>query len=286
VRWWDIDVDDVPPFRELADHAMEIADRSDNAYARMLGYHVAGFQAFQEGRIDDASELLELGVAASGVSHPGDDPGFVPTIHLPAIAGIVAQLRGDDAVADSHVFDRYRAWQRVRGIVDNTATIDVGFTIGCVMAMRGDVAGTRRAVRGVDVRDPPVWSRHLGYGLGVLEGWSATMVGDGGGAERALQWLDRLDEVSTLVARSCVRTFAGAALLQLGDRRALDVLERARAEAVERGEVWWLAETLRVLANAEERFGDPGRSQGLLIEAKQLAVRQGARLLVDRLDDV
>jgi DNA-binding SARP family transcriptional activator len=286
VRWWDIDVDDVPPFRELADQAMGIASRSENPYARMLGYHIAGFQAFQEGRVGDASELLELGVAASGVSHPGDDPGFVPTIHLPAIAGIVAQLRGDDDVADSHVFDRYGAWQRVRGIVDDTATIDVGFTIGCVMAMRGDVAGTRRAVQGVDVSDPPVWSRHLGFGLGVLEGWSAALLGDADGAERALEWLERLDDVNTVVARSCVRTFAGAALLHVDDRRALDVLERARAEAVARGEVWWLAETLRLLAEAEQRFGDPTHSRALLAEARRLAERQGAQLLVDRLSAV
>jgi hypothetical protein len=250
----------------------------------MLGYHVAGFQAFQEGRVADASELLELGVEASGVSDPGDDPGFVPTIHLPAIAGIVAQLRGDDAVADSHVIDRYGAWQRVRGIVDSTASIDVGFTIGCTTAMRGDPVATRRAVAGVDVSDPPVWSRHLGFGLGVLEAWSAAVLGDPGGAARALQWLDRLEQVSTQVARSCVRSFAGAALLHAGDRRALEVLECARSEAVERGEIWWLPETLRLLAAAEAQFGDPTRSAPVLAEARELAERQGARLLIDRLD--
>jgi hypothetical protein len=89
--------------------------------------------------------------------------------------------------------------------------------------------------------------------------------------------------VSTQVLRSCQRTFAGAALLNYDDPAAVAVLERAHREAVERGEVWWLAETLRIRAHAERRFGDAALARGLLAEARHIAAQQGARLLVDRL---
>jgi hypothetical protein len=52
---------------------------------------------------------------------------------------------------------------------------------------------------------------------------------------------------------------------------------------VERGEVWWLAETLRLRSHAERRFGDPALVADLLADARRIAAEQGARLLVERL---
>ena len=155
--------------------------------------------------------------------------------------------------------------------------------MACVTAMRDDPAATRRALRDVDLTVIPVWARHLGHGCEVLEGWAAARLGDADGPRRALAALDRLEPVSTLVARSYVRTMAGAALLHHDDPRALDVLARAHREAVERGEVWWLAETLRVRSQAERRFGDAGVADTLRAEAVRVANEQGARLLVERL---
>jgi hypothetical protein len=47
--------------------------------------------------------------------------------------------------------------------------------------------------------------------------------------------------------------------------------------------VGWLAETLRVRAQAERRFGDAALAGELLAEARRVATEQGAQLLVDRL---
>ncbi len=169
-------------------------------------------------------------------------------------------------------------------MVDPTTAIDLGFTAGMISAMRADPAGTRRAVIGTGFEDRPAWAAHTGEGCAALEGWSAALLGDVDGGHRAVAALERLDAGrSPLILRSALRTFAGHALLHTGEARALDVLRQARVEAVDRGEVWWLAETLRVLALAEQRFGDPDCAPHLLAESAALAGQQGARLLIDRL---
>jgi hypothetical protein len=283
VRWWEIDVDAVTNYRDLADAALATAERTENAYARILGYHVAGFQACMEGRLSAAADYLEAGVAAAGQADPRDDPGYVPPVHLPAIAAIVAQLRADGAAADVHAVDRYAAWFRAKGNVDPSTSIDHGFTMALVTAMRGDAVATRRLLLALDLGELPVWARHLGHGCEVLEGWSAAELGDPAGTRRAMEALGRLESVSTQVLRSCLRTFAGAALLQHDDPASVAVLQLAHQEAVARGEVWWLAETLRVRAQAERRFGDAALASELLAEARRVATEQGAQLLVDRL---
>lgn len=283
IRWWEIDVEPVAGLRDLADAALAIAERTTNTYAKILGFHVAGFQAYMEGRLADATDHLERGVAAAGQADPLDDPGYVPPVHLPAIAAIVARLRGDEVTAHTHAYDRYGAWFRVKSSVDPSTSIDHGFTMALVEAIGDDPAATRRALLGVDLTDIPVWGRHLGHGCEVLEGWSAAVLGDADGPRRALNAMGRLEPVATLVARSCQRTFTGAALLHHDDPVARDVLERAHREALERGEVWWLAETLRLRAVAERRFGDGALGDALLGEARAVAAAQGGRLLIDRL---
>ena len=69
-----MDVDPIAGYAELADAAEALADRTPNAFARLLGYHVAGTQAFQEGRIDDATRLLEAAIDAAGFSDPHTPP--------------------------------------------------------------------------------------------------------------------------------------------------------------------------------------------------------------------
>jgi hypothetical protein len=43
------------------------------------------------------------------------------------------------------------------------------------------------------------------------------------------------------------------------------------------------AETLRIRAHAERRFGDAALARELIAEARRVAAAQGAHLLVDRL---
>ena len=74
--------------------------------------------------------------------------------------------------------------------VDPTASIDIGFTIALVAALRADPVATRRALLDVDFAGAPAWAAHLANGCAVLEGWAATMLGDREGPGRALAALD------------------------------------------------------------------------------------------------
>lgn len=284
VRWWAIDVEPVARFARYADAAEAIAVRTDNRFARILGFHVAALQAFEEGRLDAAAPLVEAAIAAAGGDDPSAYPGNVPAIHTPGVAAFIAQLRGDHAAADVHATQRYAAWFKPRQRVDATLAIDVGFTIGLVAAMRGDAVAARRALLGLDLTEGLDSSAHPGHSCAVIEGWSASMLGDPDGARRAMAAIGRLDNAVVLqILRPAVRTFVGDALLHVGDPRSVEVLARAARDAVERGEVWWLAETLRLRAQAERRFGDATLADGLLEEARRLAAEQGAQLLIDRL---
>lgn len=71
--------------------------------------------------------------------------------------------------------------------------------------------------------------------------------------------------------------------MSLGDARAVELLARARDEATSRGEVWWLAETIRLQAEADLRFGNGSRAVDLLDEAEALAATQGALLILPRI---
>jgi hypothetical protein len=59
----------------------------------------------------------------------------------------------------------------------------------------------------------------------------------------------------------------------------------ARRHAESRGEVWWLAETVRLQALAEQRFGAAERGAELMAEARALAERHGTRIVLARLPD-
>lgn len=284
VRWWRIDVEPVASFAGLAEQAQALAERTSNPFARLFGCHVAGVQALMEGRIADAAAAMDAAIVAAGATAPDEPPAYVPALHLPAVAALVAQLNGDDEAADVHASQRYAAWFRSRGRVDPTTAIDIGFTEALVAGMRGDAAAAQRAVAGTGFAEHPDWALHTGQGSAVMEGWSAAMLGETAGAERAVAAIARLDAGSApLILRPTLRTFAGQALYAAGDAAALTVLDHARREASERGEVWWLAETLRLLAAAERRFGDPERADAVLAEAVEVAARQGSALLMARL---
>jgi len=80
-----------------------------------------------------------------------------------------------------------------------------------------------------------------------------------------------------------LRTFLGHALLESCDPRAVEVLAQARREGESRGEVWWLAETVRLQALADRAFGDGSQADAWLDAAETLATHQGARIVLPRI---
>ncbi len=101
-------------------------------------------------------------------------------------------------------------------------------------------------------------------------------------AGRSRRWTHST-EYPTAESRSALRTILGDACVMAGDERAVAVLERPGPRRSSRGEVWWLAETIRLLAEAVAVAGDPERAVALAEEAEVLAIRQGARMLLPRL---
>ena len=67
------------------------------------------------------------------------------------------------------------------------------------------------------------------------------------------------------------------------DDRALALLDRAREEAEARAERWFLAETIRLQAHADDMFADGKQAPTLLDESEALARAQGAGLLLPRI---
>ena len=125
---------------------------------------------------------------------------------------------------------------------------------------------------------------HFSAACQVLHGWASIEMGAGASSLGvAAQALAELDAGPTSIGVPTYRTFFGAALLRLGDPACLHELRRARHDAEASGDRWWLAETLRLLASAEQAVGDPAATSDLLAGALALAARQGAALLEARI---
>ena len=85
------------------------------------------------------------------------------------------------------------------------------------------------------------------------------------------------------VLRAALRSFLADALIVCGDRRAVDLLAAARAEAEARGEVWWLAEIVRLDAVADVRFCG-GMRAAALFDIHPVTVAHVDHALIERVD--
>jgi hypothetical protein len=284
VRWGSLDfADSVAETAPLAAAALDVASRATNRYAVVIGRYMAGAQAFQEGRIEEAAEHIEAAIAATGVTSPAQTPTNVPLVAGPTVAGIVAQLQGRDEDARTHVVDRLGAWMAERRLVDPMTEVDIAIAQGYVFAIGDDPEATLLSTGRVTAGDVPGWMANRILGCRLLAGWARTRLGHAGGVTEVLAAADELRAAPDRIMLTALLSFAGAALLHERDERALDVLERSRQEAESRGEVWWLPETLRLLAEADGILAGGSRRAGLLAEAAGLAARQGSTLLVARL---
>ena len=116
----------------------------------------------------------------------------------------------------------------------------------------------------------------------LLLGWGIARLGDAAGVERAVAALAAVEQGAEQTLRGCLRSMVADACIVHDDPRAVDLLQAARAESESRSERWWLAETIRLQAVADRRFGDGTRADALLDEAEHLATGQHAALLLPR----
>ncbi|MCX6520327.1 MAG: BTAD domain-containing putative transcriptional regulator [Actinobacteria bacterium] len=292
--------DDVDTIGDLADpdlmagleQARRLASRTSDPYALLTCHYMIGAHAMLCGRLDDAAEHLDLALGGERDRPAEVTPQHVPVVLLPVVAAITAAVRGDAESARRHGHVRIRAWLAQRAEVDDAVQSALAFTSALTEALLGEPQHLLERI--------PGGSRTGGYGFldgqaaatDVLRLWALVMVGAterqstdpeaGSLAESMLASMGAFEAGGEHSLRSALWTFVAHALVELGDERAWDALDRAAEEATSRGEYVWYAETLRVRALADRRLGDGSNVGALLDEAEARALASGAAGIVPR----
>lgn len=284
LRWGDVDETD--DLRSLAgmDEARQLVGTVRDSYAVVTVRYMLAAYALLTGELDEAAEHAEQAIIASGARGPDERPVHVPLVQLPVIAAITAATQGDAERACEHAERRAVAWLAQRSEVDPTANVTLGFVKAFVRALLDDPAnaleGIRSLVRPADDR----FVRHELAVCDVLAGWARARLGESRDLDTAFEAMAAIDASDQRILRSCLRTFLGDACLAVGDARAADLLDAARAEAEARAEWWWLPETIRLQAEAARRAGDAAGATVLLAEAEARARKQGAGVVLARIE--
>jgi DNA-binding SARP family transcriptional activator len=283
-NWGDVDgCEDLRTLAEPVARAGALAARTTDPYAIVTSRYMLASYSFLLGRLDEAAEHIAVAIVGSGSSDPDTAPTHVPLVLLPVVAGVVEAVRGNGDLAREHAYRRAPAWFARRSEVDPTANIELLFNRALVEALLGE---PRAVLTELGDTAHPVKAEFIRQELAtcdLLVGWARVKLGDSGGVDAAATAMARIDRDGEQSLRSCLRTFVADAYLTVGDDQVGELLEQARSEALARGEVWWLSETVRLQAEADRRWGDGTRAPALLDEAETLAREHGARLVLDRL---
>ena len=267
--WVEIDArDDV---RSVPMAAIErLAARTTEPYAAALTRYMLASVHLLRGELGAAQIEIER-FSAAAARGPAPRVGIAPFV-----AAMTYATLGEADAARAHAAGLGVALSAERARADQRAPLARALSVAFVEAVLGDAEAVRAIpITGAGTEGLP--------SLQVLRGWARARLGDPAGAEAAWKAMDAVDHLPLRTFRSALRAFLGHALLDAGDERAVDVLERAQADATARGELWWLAETIRLRALAERRFGEPVHAAELLEAAAELATRQGAGVVLARL---
>lgn len=262
--------------------ALALAEQALDPYSVVLGRYVAGTHAWLSGRTMEALEHFQAALEAPG--EPVDDAEAAahrtPRATVPSMAAIAAQLAGDDELAEDYLRRHHEATQARR---DRGVMVDRAFSVGLVRVVRGDAVGARDITAFTVEETPPAWMPHFSAACRIFHTWAVVQLGAGPEAlEVGAAALAELDAGPTCIGVPGFRTILAEAMLRSGDERAAGELRRAKAAAEETGDVWWLPQTLWLLAEAEERWGEPASAQELREQARALAEQQGTRVLLAR----
>jgi DNA-binding SARP family transcriptional activator len=286
MRWDAIDeIDDLDDAKASTERARELAERAVDRYAIVMTRYMLGGYAALIGDLDEADAQLAVVIEAAGAPDADTRPHHVPLVMAPVAAGIVAAARGDHAAAREHAHRRTPAWLSDRAEVDPTTQSALAFNSALIEALLDEPAAVLDLVGNAVTTDANGLVPNQVASATLLAGWARARAGDRQGAEQAIGVLDEVSDNPHHTLKSALVTFVGHALLEAGDRRAVDVLALARGHAESRGEVWWLAETVRLQAVAEQRFGSPEQAAARFHEARRLAERHGTRIVLHRLPD-
>lgn len=249
----------------------------------MSNYVLAAY-TLSRGRLDEAAGHIDASLAAAGAT----DPNVVP-VHLPSPAcrtsAASSPRRGDATAAREHAYVRVRTWSGRRGDVDPNWQNMLGYHRALIETLLDE---PQRVLDHLG-REPGVITTGLLSGqpatCDLMIAWARARLGDGGAMDTAWAVMAGFDANPRQEMRPLLRSLLGGACLAVGDARAVEVLTAARDEALAKDDVWWLAETLRLLAEALAAAGDAEQAAAVLAEARQLAESQGAVLVRSRIAD-
>jgi DNA-binding SARP family transcriptional activator len=284
LNWGDVDeTEDLSSLAPGVDRARELAAKATDSYAIVTSRFILASNALLTGHLDEAAEHIDVAIAASGAEGPDDPPVHVPLVVLPVVAAMIAAVMGDVARTREHTERRAVAWFSQRSEVDPTANVALAFNRALTRAIFDEPGAVLDELRHIVRPESPGFVGTELATCDLLAGWARARLGHRDGLEAALAAMDVIDGLSERVLRSCLRTFVADACLAVDDDRAAALLDAARAEAEARGEVWWLAETIRLRAEVARRAGEPARAAALLDEAEALATTQGAGVVLARI---
>jgi hypothetical protein len=283
LTWGDVDqVPDLRPLRTTVDTARALADQTSEPYAELVSRYIVAGYSLLTGRLDDASEQAERAVLAAGTARPHERPDQVKLVSLPAVAGLIAALRGDRDRSEAHT-RRTETWLSPWLEIDVRARASLDFSRALAHAILDDPVSVIEDLRDTAGCSTIGFVGHDEASSDLLTGWALTKLGDRTGPGRATGALDLIRAGPDTVLLPALQTFVADALLTIGDAQAVKVLDQARRNAHERDELWWLAETMRLQAIADVAFQDGTRAGDLLDEAEALAHEQGVRVLLPRI---
>ncbi len=281
---WD-QVDEREDLRELDQSAIRaLAERTSDKYALGLTEYMIGAYDWLTGDLVGGRTSLERMIARVGTG-PDDRPDHVPIVLAPVAGALASAVVGDVQAARDHAHRRVRAWLSDRAEVDPTASAAVTLTIVILEALLDEPTAVLAELDRAELTDDNGLVVHQMASCELLGMWARARLGQAVDVSALDARMAAIADSPERVLRSMLRTFYGATLLELGEARAVAVLAQARGDAETRHETWWLAETIRLQALADERFGDGTAAPGWRREAAQLAAAQGAALVVQRLAD-
>jgi hypothetical protein len=278
-------IDDALP---LVREALALAAaHPDNARSRVYAHYMAGANHWAAGRIPAASEHLAEARRAWDEIAPrdGDRLARATAISLPmnlaGVSAIAAALAGDDALRDELVAEL----DKLAAALESPASaVSAGLFAAMASTVHGDAATARRWSLRATAASTQVRLGHISPAAAVIEAWTRPATESEAALTDAIAAIDEIDAGPTRVAETMLRTLVAEVRWRAGDAGgARKDLERARADADERGERFWLPEVLRLDAEIVAAEGaPPSEVAALLDEAIAIADAQGEPPLASR----
>jgi hypothetical protein len=279
-RWSEINKGLVDVAAPHARAAATLAEVSPVDYVVILGRYVAAVHAWITGHAGESLRQFNIAMDRWDAVPAGERR---PPIRLGRVAAIAASSFGDTATAERGLTlaDPWFTSPSTRPI----AEVDAAFSDGLAAALSGDAQLALVLTKHAATSDAQLHLPHFSPAIRIVHAWALATANDSDEAVTdALAALDELDQGPTALAVPAFRTFAAEAVLRAGDAAgAVELLERARADARRTGDVWWLAETLRLLAEAAAATGAAAHTVlALLDEADETAAAHGQPQLAAR----